>query len=123
MLAKALLLGTQKVRTSGAHNTNAEHNNVLVIGTRASQRPLQRKWISGITHRHHHAARADRYRFAADCVLVLQLEVILHLPRGQGMLLKVLPLRDSEDDKESGRKRNAAHRRDRLGEEVYDCRR
>ncbi len=61
-----------------------------------------------------------RHRLAADRVLVLQLEVILHLPCGQGMLAQVLALGDGEDDEEGGGKYNAAHRRDRLGEQVDD---
>ncbi len=38
--------------------------------------------IGRVAHGDHDAAGANRHRLAADRVLVLQLEVVLHLPRG-----------------------------------------
>ncbi len=71
--------------------TTTSRSSVLV---RASVH-FKRERIGGVAHRHHDAAGPDGHRLAADRVLVLQLEVILHLPRGQGVLAQVLALGDA----------------------------
>jgi hypothetical protein len=48
---------------------------------------LSAKGLDGVAHGDHDAAGADGRRLAADGVLVLELEVVLHLPRGDGVLL------------------------------------
>src|SRR6266567_2924159 len=88
----------------------------------ASERPFQRKGIGGVAHGDHNAAGANVQRLPADGVLVLELEVVLHLPRGQGVLLLVLALGDGEDDEEGRREGDAGDRGNRLGEEVHDGR-
>jgi len=53
---------------------------------------------------------------------VLKLEVVFHLPGGDGVPAQVLALGDGEDDEERGGKHAATDRGDGLGEKVNDCR-
>ena len=88
-----------------AHHAHAEDDDVLLVGVGARERPLEREGIGGVAHGDHDAAGTDGDRLAADGVLMLELEVVLHLARGEGVLAQVLPLRDGEDDEEARRQR------------------
>jgi hypothetical protein len=90
VFAKALLLGAQVFGTPDAHHAHADDHHVPVIGVGSPQNPLQRQRVGHVAHGHHDAAGADLRRLAAHRVLVLELEVVLHLPGGQGMLAQVL---------------------------------
>jgi hypothetical protein len=90
VFAEALFLGAEILRSAHAHHAHADDHHVLLFGAGAGERPLEREGVGGVAHGDHDAAGADGRRLAADGVLVLQLEVVLHLPRGDGMLAQVL---------------------------------
>ena len=119
MFAEGLLLGRKKFRAAHAHDAHAQHHHILLFGAGAREHPLQRQRMFQIAHGHHDAAGANIHRFAIDGVLVLQLEVILHLPGGQRMSAQVHPLADGEDEKEDRSKNQSADRGHRLGEEIH----
>ena len=119
MLAEALLLGAQVLRSAHAHHAHADHNHIAFVGVVARERPLQRERIVGIAHGDHDAARAQGRRLAAHRVLVLELEVIFHLPRSELVQAKIAALGDGKDDEECGCERNSALSGDGLGEQVH----
>jgi len=77
MLAEDLVVDV--LGTAGAHHSSRQHNDVLLIGTGASQRPLQRVRIYRVAHGNQHAAGPYLELFQPNRILLLELEVLLHL--------------------------------------------
>ena len=86
MLAEALVHGGQILRPAHAHHAYVQDHYILFFGAGVSQGPLQCEGIGGVAHGYHDAAGTDGRRLPVDRILVFQLELILHLPRGQRVL-------------------------------------
>src|SRR6185503_1757109 len=100
VLAEALIFGAQVLWPARAHHANAHDDYVAIFGLCSAEHPFERDRVCSVAHGHHHAAWPQGHRFAIDIVLMLELEVILHLPSCEGMLSQVRAFRDCEEHEE-----------------------
>src|SRR5580704_15621231 len=101
-----------------AHHARGEHNDVLLVGIGARERPLEGERIRIVAHGNENAVGLDLQRGPADSLRLLKLKVLLHLLDRYKLLLLISVLRNGEDDKEGRSKGDTALRGNTLGKQI-----
>src|SRR6202453_3600456 len=114
------LIGFEFVFTGAgaAQQTHVEHDNVAAAGLQPVEHIAQVIEIEVIADRHEDIAGTRANRLGAQFAFELEVELI-HLDV-RDAAVAATPLGDREYDVEQDRENAARHRRNRLGEEVYD---
>ena len=118
VFAEELFGGFDVLGTAGAHHAGGQDDEVLLVGVGVGESPFEGEGSGGVAHGDDDGARADLEGFAADGVLVLELEVLAHLEGGEVVAAFVVAFGEGEDDEEDGGEDDTADGGDGLGEEV-----
>ena len=97
---KLCSLGSKVLGSAGADHAGGEGDHVLLVGVGTGERPFEGEGPIGVIDGDEHATAFDLQAFAADVALVLELEVLFHLPGGKLLALGVQVFRDGEDGEE-----------------------